>query len=91
MNHNSGGCSYIYSSTSGCVFQRKGYNIKLFIMDLRIWDIKEKFRLGTKKVSLFVLVNYSQNEDSILEIRNIEIISEISQNLFKIEYILLVL
>ena len=34
MNHNSGGCLYDYSSTSGCLFQRKGYNIKLFIMDL---------------------------------------------------------
>ena len=38
-------------------------------------DIKGKFRLGTKKVSPFVLANYEQNEDSILEIRNIEIIS----------------
>ena len=34
MNHNSGGCLYDYSSTSGCLFQRKGHNIKLFIMDL---------------------------------------------------------
>ena len=36
-------------------------------------DIKGKFRLGTKIVSPFVICNYGQNDDAILEIRNIEI------------------
>ena len=32
-----------------------------------------KFRLGTKKVSPFILPNYQQNNYAILEVRNIEI------------------
>ena len=37
-------------------------------------DIIGKFRLGTKKVSPLILPNYQQNNDAILEIRNVEII-----------------
>ena len=37
-------------------------------------DIKGKFRKETKKVSPFILANYSQNNDAVLEIKNIEII-----------------
>ncbi len=38
-----------------------------------IGDIKGKFRLGTKKVSPFVYPNYHQNNNAVLEIRNVEI------------------
>ena len=37
-------------------------------------DIKGKYRPETKTVSPFALCNYGQNEDAILEIKNIEII-----------------
>ena len=37
-------------------------------------DIKGKFRLGTKVISPFILANYAQDSDAILEIKNIEII-----------------
>ena len=36
-------------------------------------DIKGKFRLGTKSISPFVLANYNQKDEAILEIKNIEI------------------
>ena len=36
-------------------------------------DIKGKFRLGTKSISPFVLANYGQKDEAILEIKNIEI------------------
>ena len=36
-------------------------------------DLPGKFRLGTKKVSPFVLPNYGQNNYAVLEIRNIEV------------------
>ena len=37
-------------------------------------DIKGKFRPETKSVTPFVLCNYSQNEDAVLEIKNVEIV-----------------
>ena len=37
-------------------------------------DLPGKFRLGTKKVSPFIYTNYGQNNNAILEVRNIEII-----------------
>ena len=37
-------------------------------------DIKGKFRPETKSVAPFVLCNYSQNEDALLEIKNVEIV-----------------
>ena len=36
-------------------------------------DIKGKFRPGTRIVNPFVLCNYGQNKDAILEIKNIEV------------------
>ena len=36
-------------------------------------DIKGNFRLGTKQISPFILANYHQNNDAVLEIRNIEL------------------
>ena len=78
MNHNSGnGNSYDYSAASGCYVPEKWTQYKAVYNEFSegYGDIKGKFRLGRKKVSPFVLANYSQNEDSILEIRNIKIIS----------------
>ena len=37
-------------------------------------DIKGKYRLGTKSVTPVVLCNYNQNENAILEIKNVQII-----------------
>ena len=37
-------------------------------------DIQGKFRPETKSVNPFVLCNYGQNEDAILEIKNVEIV-----------------
>ena len=76
MNHNNGnGSSYDESAARGvqvpenwteykCNYEgfSKGYG-----------DIKGKFRLGTKIVSPFVICNSQQNDDAILEMRNIEI------------------
>ena len=36
-------------------------------------DLPGKFRLGTKSISPFVLANYGQKDEAILEIKNIEI------------------
>ena len=37
-------------------------------------DVKGKFRPETKSVIPFVLCNYGQNENAILEIKNVEIV-----------------
>ena len=36
-------------------------------------DIKGNYRLGTKQISPFILANYHQNNDAVLEIRNVEL------------------
>ena len=37
-------------------------------------DIKGKFRPGTKEISPLILANYQQDENAVLEIKNIELI-----------------
>ena len=37
-------------------------------------DIKGKFRPSTKEISPFILANYNQDADAIIEIKNIELI-----------------
>lgn len=77
MNHNSGnGCSFDYSVILGETIpeQWKEYSATYEGFSQGYGDIKGKFRLGTKQVQPFIICNYGQNEDAILEIRNIEII-----------------
>ena len=77
MNHNAGnGSSYDYSAACGVDVpeQWTEYKAKYEGFSHGYGDIKGKFRLGTKIVSPFVICNYKQNEDAILEIRNIEIV-----------------
>ena len=77
MNHNNGnGYSYDYSAALGEVVpeQWKEYKAKYEGFSSGFGDIKGKFRLGTKIVSPFIICNSRQNEDAILEVRNVEII-----------------
>ena len=77
MNHNAGnGCSFDYRAACGEVVpeQWKEYKAKYEGFSSGYGDIKGKFRLGTKIVSPFIICNYEQNEDAILEVRNVEII-----------------
>lgn len=77
MNHNAGnGNSYDYSAACGekVPEQWKEYKAKYEGFSSGYGDIRGKFRLGTKMVSPFIICNYEQNEDAILEVRNVEII-----------------
>ncbi len=77
MNHNAGnGYGYDYSAACGVDVpeQWTEYKAKYEGFSYGYGDIKGKFRLGTKIVSPFVICNYCQNDEAILEIRNIEIV-----------------
>ena len=79
MNHNCGnGNSYDYSAACGeCVPEQwTEYKAIYEGFSCGFGDIKGKFRLETKMVAPFVICNYKQNEDAILEIRNIEMITK---------------
>ena len=76
MNHNCGnGHSYDYSAACGVQVPEHWTEYKCNYEGFSngYGDIKGKFRLGTKIVSPFVICNYGQNDDAILEMRNIEI------------------
>lgn len=77
MNHNAGnGSSYDYSAACGAKVPEKWTEYKAIYKGFSkgYGDETGKFRLGTKFVSPFVICNYLQNEDSILEMKDIEII-----------------
>ena len=77
MNHNEGNSlSYDYSAACGEYVPEQWTEYKAIYegFSCGYGDIKGKFRLGTKIVAPFVVCNYTQNEDAILEIRNIEMI-----------------
>ena len=77
MNHNAGNTlSYDYTAACGeeVPEQWKEYKAKYEGFSSGYGDIRGKFRLGTKMVSPFIICNYKQNEDAILEVRNVEII-----------------
>ena len=77
MNHNSGnGNSWDYSAACGEVVPERWTEYKAVYegFSLGYGDIKGKFRLGTREILPFTICNYTQNEDAILEIKNIEII-----------------
>ena len=77
MNHNNGnGHSFDYSAAcrENVPEQWTEYKAKYEGFSAGFGDIKGKFRPGTKIVLPFVICNYGQNEDAILEMRNIEII-----------------
>ena len=78
MNHNCGnGHSYDYSAACLEYVPEQWTEYKAIYDGFSngYGDIKGKFRLGTKIVAPFVICNYQQNEDAILEIRNIIYIS----------------
>ena len=73
MNHNCGNtCSYDYSAAHGEYVPEQWTEYKAIYEGFS--NGYGEFRLGTKIVAPFVICNYEQNEDAILEIRNIEII-----------------
>ena len=77
MNHNAGnGHSFDCNAACGEVVpkQWKVYKAKYEGFSSGYGDIKGKFRLGTKIVSPFIICGCRQNEDAILEVRNVEII-----------------
>ena len=77
MNHNSGnGYSYDYSVACGEVVSDKWTEYKALYKGFSdgYGDEKGKFRLGTKYVLPFIICNYVQNDDAILEISKVEII-----------------
>ena len=77
MNHNRGNtCSFDYSAACGEIVPEnwKEYKALYEGFSSGFGDIKGKYRPETKKVLPFIICNYEQNEDAILEIRNIEII-----------------
>ena len=79
MNHNIGnGYGYDYSAACGEYVPEQWTEYKAIYEGFSsgYGDIKGKFRLGTKIVAPFVICNYEQNEDAILEIRNIEMITK---------------
>ena len=79
MNHNNGnGSSYDYSAAHGEYVPEQWTEYKAIYEGFSngYGDTKGKFRLGTKIVAPFVICNYRQNEDAILEIRNIEMITK---------------
>ena len=79
MNHNYGnGYAYDYSAACGVYVPEQWTEYKAIYegFSCGYGDIKGKFRPGTKIVAPFVLCNYAQNEDAVLEIRNIEMITK---------------
>ena len=79
MNHNAGnGCSYDYSAAYRVYVPEQWTEYKAIYegFNCGYGDVKGKFRLGTKIVAPFVICNYEQSEDAILEIRNIEMIEK---------------
>lgn len=75
MNHYYSG-TYDYSAAWGVDVPEKWteYKAEYNGFSSGYGDIKGKFRLGTKRVSPLILPNYQQNNDAVLEIRNVEII-----------------
>ena len=79
MNHNAGNFnSYDYSAACGVYVPEQWTEYKAIYegFSCGYGDVKGKFRLGTKIVAPFVICNYKQSEDAILEIRNIEMIEK---------------
>ena len=77
MNHNCGnGNYYDYSAACGEVVSDKWTEYKALYKGFSdgYGDEKGKFRLGTKYVLPFIICNYNQNDDAILEISKVEII-----------------
>ena len=77
MNHNCGnGSSWDYSAALGETVPEQWTEYKAIYegFSLGFGDIKGKFRPETKEVLPFTICNYGQNEDAILEIKNVEII-----------------
>ena len=74
MNHYSNSV-YDYSAASHVKVDRQWTKFEAIYNGYSIGygDIKGKFRLGTKSISPFVLANYNQKDEAILEIKNIEI------------------
>jgi len=74
MNHYCSG-TYDYSAASHVKVDRQWTKFEAIYNGYSIGygDIKGKFRLGTKSISPFVLANYGQKDEAILEIKNIEI------------------
>lgn len=76
MNHNVGnGSFYDYSAACGEEVPEQWTEYKAIYKGFSngYGDIKGKFRLGTRIVSPFVICNYGQNQDAVLEIRNVVI------------------
>ena len=76
MNHNSGNfCSYDYSVICGenIPNQWKEYSCVYSGFSKGFGDIKGKFRPETREIKPFIHCNYEQNEDAVLEIKNIEL------------------
>ena len=75
MNHYSNS-TYDYSAASNIElnFQWTKFSATYNGFSQGYGDIKGKFRPCTKEISPFIRANYGQNEDAILEIKNIELI-----------------
>ena len=75
MNHYYS-CTYDYSAACNVEVPEKWTEYKAVYNGFSngYGDIIGKFRLGTKKVSPLIIPNHRQNNDAILEIRNVEII-----------------
>ena len=82
MNHYSSS-TYDYSAASHVKVDRQWTKFEAIYNGYSIGygDIKGKFRLGTKSISPFVLANYHQKDEAILEIKNIEITVKNKQKL----------
>ena len=73
MNHYLSGV-YDYSAASGAWVPENWTEYKAVYNGFSEYgDLPGKFKLGTKKVSTFILPNYGQNNYAILEVRNIEV------------------
>ena len=75
MNHYSSG-TYDYSAASYAEVNNQWTEFKAIYNGFSegYGDIKGKFRPGTKEISPLILANYQQDENAILEIKNIELI-----------------
>ena len=73
MNHYLSGV-YDYSAASGAWVPENWTEYKAVYNGFSEYgDLPGKFKLGTKKVSTFILPNYGQNNYAVLEVRNIEV------------------
>ena len=75
MNHYSS-CTYDYSAASYVKVDHQWTKFSATYNGFSegYGDIKGKFRPSTKEISPLILANYDQNEDYIMEIKNIELI-----------------